>query len=73
MDGYFDGQEIPSQYTAHNITVTLRTVIRGLAYLLTFLFGANALGLAGTRNWPNASVWHILPDEGRAGDLISFQ
>ena len=35
------------QYTARNIAVTLRTVGRGLAYLLTFIFAANAAGLAG--------------------------
>jgi len=47
VDGYFDRQELPDQYTARNITVTLRTVARGLAYLLTFLFGANCVGLSG--------------------------
>ena len=51
IDGYFARQELPSQYTAHNITITLRTVVRGLAYLVTFLFGANAVGLAG-KNTP---------------------
>lgn len=47
VDGYFDRQEMPDQYTARNIAVTLKTVIRGLAYLMTFLFGANCLGLSG--------------------------
>jgi len=47
VDGYFDRQDLPDQFTARNITVTLRTVVRGLAYLLTFLFGANCVGLSG--------------------------
>lgn len=47
VDSYFDRQELPAQFTARNITVTLRTVARGLAYLLTFLFGANCVGLTG--------------------------
>ena len=47
MDGYFEGQALPGQLTARNITITLRTVVRGLSYLLTFLFAANTVGLAG--------------------------
>ncbi len=44
---YFGRQEVPDQYTAKNITVTIRTAVGGLAYLATFIFGANALGLTG--------------------------
>ena len=47
VDGYFEGQALPDQLTARNITITLRTVVRGLSYLLTFLFAANTVGLAG--------------------------
>ncbi len=47
VDGYFDRQALPGQYTVRNITVTIRTITRGLAYLATFMFGANAVGLAG--------------------------
>lgn len=50
MDAYFDRQTLPdayTQYTAHNIAVLVQTVGRGLVYLITFIFGANALGLAG--------------------------
>ena len=47
VDGYFEGQALPDQLTARNITITLRTVVRGLSYLLTFLFAANTIGLAG--------------------------
>ena len=49
VDGYFEGQAIPEQYTAHNITVSIRTIVRGLSYLCTFIFAANAVGLSGAR------------------------
>ncbi|KAK9908155.1 hypothetical protein WJX75_003460 [Coccomyxa subellipsoidea] len=45
VDGYFEGQQLPDQYTARNITVTIRTIVRGLSYLITFIFAANAVGL----------------------------
>ncbi len=47
VDGYFEAKALPEQYTARNIAVLVQTVVRGLAYLLTFIFGANALGLTG--------------------------
>lgn len=47
VDGYFEGQPLPDQLTARNITITLRTVVRGLSYLMTFLFAANTVGLTG--------------------------
>ncbi|EFN54291.1 expressed protein [Chlorella variabilis] len=50
VDAYFDRQNLPditTQYTAHNVAVLVQTVCRGLVYLITFIFGANALGLAG--------------------------
>lgn len=47
ISGYFTNQELPDQFTAKNITVTIRTAVGGLAYLATFIFGANTLGLAG--------------------------
>jgi hypothetical protein len=40
------GRELPSQYTARNMAITVRTVIQGLVYLATFIFAANGLGLA---------------------------
>ena len=49
VDAYFDKQALPDQYTAHNITVAIRTIVRGLSYLLTFIFAANAVGLSGAR------------------------
>ncbi|KAK9811259.1 hypothetical protein WJX72_000726 [[Myrmecia] bisecta] len=47
VDAYFGRQQLPDQFTARNITVTLRTVIQGLSYLATFIFAANAVGLTG--------------------------
>ena len=47
VDAYFARQALPDQYTAHSITVTVRTVTLGLAYLATFIFGVNAIGLFG--------------------------
>lgn len=38
---------LPEQYTAHNIAVTVRTIIRGFCYLFTFIFAMNFLGLSG--------------------------
>lgn len=63
MDAFFDRQTLPdpvSQYTAHNIAVLVQTVSRGLVYLITFIFGANTLGLAGEGRWA------ALRDEDRA-------
>lgn len=47
IDGYFGAQEMPSQYTARNITITLRTIVTGLSYLATFIFSFNSVGLMG--------------------------
>ena len=47
VDGYFERQPLPDQYTARNITVAISTIVRGLSYLITFIFGANAVGLSG--------------------------
>lgn len=46
VDDYFAHQDVPSQYTARNITLVIQSVGRGLVYLVTFIFGANATGLA---------------------------
>ena len=45
-DSFFASRELPTQYTARNIAILIQTVVRGLAYLITFIFGANAIGLA---------------------------
>jgi hypothetical protein len=39
--------DLPDAYTARNIAVTVRTILLGLLYLATFIFGANGAGLAG--------------------------
>lgn len=46
VDDYFAHQDLPLQYTARNITLLIQSVVRGLVYLITFIFGANATGLA---------------------------
>lgn len=47
VESYFSTQQLPSQFTPRNITITIRTVVQGMAYLATFIFGANTLGLTG--------------------------
>lgn len=49
-DGYFEGQTLPdidTQYTAHNVALLVQTLARGSLYLITFVLGANTLGLTG--------------------------
>lgn len=49
VDSFFEGQPMPDaavNYTAHNVTVLVQTIARGLVYLATFIFSANALGLS---------------------------
>ena len=63
VDNYFEGQALPSQLTARNITITVRTIARGLSYLLTFLFAANTIGLTGetqSRWYPQRAENHRL-------------
>ncbi|CAA0816008.1 Unknown protein [Striga hermonthica] len=38
-------QTISDTYSVRQITITIRTIINGLCYLATFVFGANSLGL----------------------------
>ena len=47
LDGYFDKQGIPSQFVARNISVTVQTIVRAVAYLFTFICGLNTVGLTG--------------------------
>lgn len=61
VDAFFDRQSLPdpvTQYTAHNIAVLVQTVSRGLVYLITFIFGANTLGLAGEGR-SSARMWRL--------------
>lgn len=45
LDAAMMAKELPVSYTARQITVTVRTIVSGLAYLATFIFAANGLGL----------------------------
>ena len=46
VDDFFVHQDLPTQYTARNVALLIQSVVRGLVYLVTFIFGANATGLA---------------------------
>lgn len=46
MDGVLLAAPLPEQYTVRNMAVTVRTVLRGLVYLATFIFAANGVGLS---------------------------
>mmetsp|Transcript_44467 Transcript_44467/g.85058 ORF Transcript_44467/g.85058 Transcript_44467/m.85058 type:complete len:323 (+) Transcript_44467:110-1078(+) len=46
IDDGFARQPLPADYSIQQITITIRTIVSGLAYLATFVFGANATGLA---------------------------
>ncbi|XP_021719261.1 uncharacterized protein LOC110686948 [Chenopodium quinoa] len=45
IEASLNRQTIPDNYSVRQITVTIRTIINGLCYLATFVFGFNALGL----------------------------
>jgi len=57
--------DLPGGYTAHNMAITVRTIIIGLLYLITFIFSANTVGLAGLAVqlliWPDS----VKDDEAR--------
>lgn len=41
----FDGQPVSTTYSIRNITIAVRTIISGLCWLATFVFGFNSVGL----------------------------
>tara|TARA_B110000977_G_scaffold142580_1_gene180936 strand:- start:7691 stop:8167 length:477 start_codon:yes stop_codon:yes gene_type:complete len=43
--GTMDGKAVPENYQARQITITVRTIVSGLAYLATFVYAANGTGL----------------------------
>jgi len=45
IDAGFAKQAVSEKYSIAQITITIRTIVSGLAYLATFVFGANATGL----------------------------
>jgi len=47
VEGSINSHALPDAYTARNIAITVRTIIVGLLYLVTFIFSANTVGLTG--------------------------
>lgn len=45
VSDYFDAKMVPVNPLAAKVTNSVKTIAEGLAYLLTFIFGANAVGL----------------------------
>ena len=43
--GAMDGKAVPENYQARQISITVRTIVSGLAYLATFVYAANGTGL----------------------------
>jgi hypothetical protein len=56
VEGAIAGQALPDGYTARNIAITVRTIITGRLYLVTFIFSANTVGLAGARRGANGGT-----------------
>ena len=46
VQDYLDNYAVPNQATVRNVFVALKTAVEGLSYLLSFMFAANAAGLA---------------------------
>ncbi|KAK9793730.1 hypothetical protein WJX73_003408 [Symbiochloris irregularis] len=47
LDGTFENAQLPSNFTARNITLTVQTIVRAVSYLFTFIAGVNTVGLLG--------------------------
>lgn len=45
IEASLNRQTLSDNYSVRQITITVRTIINGICYLATFVFGANALGL----------------------------
>ncbi|EYU44979.1 hypothetical protein ABFS82_13G070600 [Erythranthe guttata] len=45
VEASLNRQTIPDNYSVRQITITIRTIINGICYLATFVFGINSLGL----------------------------
>ncbi|KAL3652585.1 hypothetical protein CASFOL_002266 [Castilleja foliolosa] len=46
IEASLNRQTIPDNYSVRQITITIRTIINGLCYLATFVFGFNSLGFS---------------------------
>jgi len=47
VDDYFAHQPVSPQFTVQKLQIAIQTIVRGLVYLCTFTFAANAAGLVG--------------------------
>lgn len=45
IEASLNRQTISDNYSVRQITITIRTIVNGLTYLATFVFGLNSLGL----------------------------
>lgn len=45
IEAALNQQTISDSYSARQITITVRTIVNGLCYLATFIFGINSIGL----------------------------
>ncbi|XP_027341555.1 uncharacterized protein LOC113854628 [Abrus precatorius] len=45
IEASLNQQTLSDNYSVRQITITIRTIVNGLAYLVTFVFGLNSLGL----------------------------
>lgn len=65
MVGALDSQPVPENYQARQISITVRTIVSGLAYLATFVYAANGTGLMalGAQKWLDKLTGVDLIDE----------
>ena len=63
--GALDNQPVPENYQARQISITVRTIVSGLAYLATFVYAANGTGLMalGAQKWLDKLTGVDLIDE----------
>ena len=63
--GALDNQPVPEEYQARQISITVRTIVSGLAYLATFVYAANGTGLMalGAQKWLDKLTGVDLIDE----------
>ncbi|CAI5535756.1 unnamed protein product, partial [Closterium sp. Naga37s-1] len=45
VDDVFAGQTLSTTYTVRNLSIAVRTIVSGLVWLATFIFGLNSIGL----------------------------
>lgn len=67
----FDGKSLPESETVRQISITVRTIVEGLAYLATFVYAANGVGLialAGQKAMDYANGKDLIDDASAARD-----